>query len=104
MIRKWDVCAFPTEDAGYLYGCFWGRWRIAHLSRRRYVVYLSGGGPRLPAFDSLACARRFCEEIEPLTDWSRPVADLDNDKPLQIQMRRLALKVTGGRPQLRLVQ
>lgn len=85
---------------------FWGQrvgtLGIAHARGRRYIVYLIGG-KRLTEFDSLRCARRFCEAIEGLTDWSRPQDELAADHDLGLAMHRVALRITGGRPALRVV-
>jgi hypothetical protein len=100
--RKWDLAAFPSA-AGPRVGSAWGRWGIAYARRgKQYTVYLVGGG-RLTEFDSLRCARRFCEAIDGLADWSRPQTELSKDRALGLALHRLALKITGGRPDLRLV-
>jgi hypothetical protein len=54
------------------------------------------GGTRLAEFDSLRAARRFCEAIDGLTDW-----ELAADSGLGLKLHREALRVTGGRPALR---
>jgi hypothetical protein len=99
---KWEPAAFLTQARDRLWGSVWGRWGVCHRSRRRYVVYLILG-PRLTEFDSLRCARRFCEAIEPLTDWSRPHAELSADNALGLALHRTALRLTRGHPALSVV-
>ena len=99
----WEPTAFRTGEPNSRYwGSAWGRWGIRHARGRRYVVYLICGA-RLTEFDSLRCARRFCEAIDGLTDWSRPDADLRADHELGLALHRAALHITGGRPVLRIV-
>lgn len=100
--RKWQDAIFRTATRGYLWGSIWGRWGIHHARGRRYIVYLLGG-KRLTEFDSLACARRFCEAIEKLADWDRPENELSADHELMLAIHRAALRVTGGRPDLKLI-
>lgn len=76
---------------------------ICHARGQRYVVYLIGGA-RLTEFDNLRCARRFCEAIDELADWSRPDAELSADRELGLAVHRPALRITSGRPDLRIVQ
>jgi hypothetical protein len=99
---KWDEALFQTGE-GPRYGSAWGRWGISHRRGRRYVVYLIDGA-RLTEFNSLRCARRFCEAIDGLADWSRPQAELSEDRELGLALHRLALKITGGRPDLHVVR
>ena len=62
----WEPAVFLTAEPNSRYwGSAWGRWGIRHACGRRYVVYLIGGA-RLTEFDSLRCARRFCEAIDGL--------------------------------------
>jgi hypothetical protein len=91
---RWEVALFPTDD-GPRYGSAWGRWGVRHGRGRRYRVYLIGSGA-LTEFGLLQHARRFCEAIDELTDWSRPLAELQQDRDLGLQMHRLALDITGG--------
>ncbi len=97
--RRWEAAFFRTAHHGYLWGSIWGRWGIRH-ARGRYAVYLLGG-KRLTEFDRLSCARRFCETVEGLTDWSRPEAELAANDELALTVHRAALRVTGGHPQLK---
>jgi hypothetical protein len=85
-----------------LLGSASGRWGIRHARGRRYVVYLIGRA-RLTEFDSLRSARRFCEAIDGLTHWSRPDAKLRTDREFGLAVHRAALRVTRGRPDLRIV-
>jgi len=98
--RKWKDGLFRADDGNH-YGYFWGRWRITNKRGDRwYRVYLTNG-PRLIEFAKLACARRFCEAIEGLADWERPVAELAADEELERTLWRTAFKVGGyvqGRP------
>jgi hypothetical protein len=94
----WEAAIFRA-GAGNLFGSVWGRWGVEHRPRRRYVVYLIGAG-RLTEFKRLAAARRFCEAIEPLADWSNPTAAASADPTLVLRMHRIALKITGSRPDL----
>jgi hypothetical protein len=54
-------------------------------------------------FDDLKAAKRFCAAINELTDWSRPLPELQADPELGRAMHRLALDITGVRPDLRVV-
>jgi hypothetical protein len=99
--EPWEPAAFRAAKRRY-WGTMWGRWGIQHARGRRYVVYLIDGA-RLTEFDSLRAARRFCEAIEPLADWSRPHAELSADDALGLALHRTALRITGGRPDLRIV-
>lgn len=98
---NWELTFFRTTE-GRRGGSCWGHWGIWHRSARRYIVYLVDG-PRLTEFDSLQCARLFCEAIDGLTDWSRPHADLFADRKLGRAVHRAALRVTGGQPDLHVV-
>lgn len=99
---KWEEALFQTDN-GARYGSCWGGWAVHHGRGRRYTVYRIAG-KRLTEFNSLRCARRFCEAIDGLTDWSRPIAELQADRTLGLAMHRLALKITEARPDLRVVQ
>src|SRR4051794_10800915 len=92
---RWEEAFFRTAE-GNRYGSAWGRWGISHGNGRRYIVYLLAGA-RLTEFDRLRCARRFCERIDKLTDWSRPHAELISDKELGRAMHRVALNIAGTR-------
>lgn len=98
---KWEEALFQTDN-GARYGCVWNRWGIHYRRGRRYIVYLIGGR-RLTEFDTLRCARRFCEGSERLTDWSRPIFELYADHQLGLAMHRLALNITNSRPDLHIV-
>jgi hypothetical protein len=97
----WEPAAFRTAERG-CWGSVWGRWGIQHTRGRRYVVYLIGRA-RLTEFDKLRSARRFCEAIDGLTDWSRPDAELSADRKLGLALHRAALRITRARPNLRIV-
>jgi hypothetical protein len=101
MSKFWEPAAFRAAE-GRVWGSMWGRWGIRHARGRRYVVYLIDGA-RLTEFDSLAHARRFCEAIDGLTDWLRPVAEIGADFELGLALHRAALRITGGRPDLRII-
>ncbi len=96
--RRWKPAAFRIAGDQWRWGSIWGRWGIDHARGRRYVVYLIDGA-RLTEFDRLRCARRFCEEIDGLADWSRP----GDDPALALKVHRAALRVSGSRPRLRVV-
>jgi hypothetical protein len=104
-MSAWEPAVFLTVERGEAvrrWGSVLGRWGVAYLGSGSYVVYLIGG-PRLTEFDSLRCARRFCEAIEPLADWSRPHAELSADNTLGLTLHRTALRITGGRPALSVI-
>lgn len=62
--RAWERAASRTaEREPHYWGSAWGRWGIRPARGRRYVVYLIGGA-RLIEFNSLGCARLFCEAID----------------------------------------
>ena len=98
---SWHESFFCTADSSRhrREGTAWGRWGVEHAGEDQYVVYLISG-PRLTEFDNLGCARRFCEAIDGLTDWSRPHTDLVADKELGLAVHQAALRVTGARPDL----
>jgi hypothetical protein len=88
-----------SDPAMRRYGCGWRSWGIHNAGRKRYIVTHRPSGKRLTEFDDLRCARRFCEAIDELTDWS--VEHLDPSIGLAIH--REALRITGRRPQLQLL-
>jgi hypothetical protein len=51
-------------------------------------------------FDLLRIARRVCEVINRLADWSRPAADLAADREMGAAPHRTGLRLTGCRPAL----
>jgi len=99
-MSAWGLGVFPIGKGRSCSGSIWGRWGIAHARGRRYIVYLIDRA-RLTEFDSLRCARRFCEEIDGLGDWSN--SGVKDDRALALACHRVALLVTGGRPELRVV-
>jgi hypothetical protein len=101
LTSTWEAALFCAVD-GRHWGSVRGGWGISHRQDRRYAVYRIGG-LRLTEFDNLRCARRFCEAIDGLTDWSRPHAELIADAQLGLALHRAALRVTGGRPALCIV-
>ena len=106
---KWEEGAFAVANAsGELrlslsgrYGWFWANWGIHRVSGRWYRVVHLPSGRSLAEFDRLRCARRFCEAVNGLTDWSRQQPGDDDD--LKLAVHRAAMRVTGARPVLRLI-
>jgi hypothetical protein len=106
---KWQYGIFPIITAagerrgrvGWISGP-WGlscgdcQWSIFHLPSGHFFTAIHGG---LPA---RAVAKAFCERIDPLTDWNVPLGDLCPD--LGRRIHRIALELTGSRPDLRLLQ
>jgi hypothetical protein len=95
-MASWCESFFRTADSNgrRREGSSWRCWGIEH-KRRSFVVYLVAG-PRLTEFDSLRCARRFCEAIDGLADWSRPWTEIVADKELGRALHQAALRITGG--------
>jgi hypothetical protein len=88
--------------AGYRHGSIWGRWGIYKAGRLFAVVHIPSGAV-LTCFDRLRIARRFCEAIDPLTDWSRPGEELRLDDDLGQLLHREALRLTGRRPEFQII-
>jgi hypothetical protein len=97
---EWGLLAVPTSTGGrgWRYGSFWRNWGIRY--RRKWVVTHLPSGRRLTEFDKLRIARRFCEAIDELSDWSSPTP---STKSVGHGIRRIALHLTGSRPDLRIV-
>jgi hypothetical protein len=93
---------FTDGTSGHRLGCAWGAWGIVYVLGRRYRVIHRPSGGRLTEFDRLAIARRFCEAIDPLTDWSVKDPPRD-DKELVRAIHRAAMRLTGSKPELRAI-
>jgi len=98
----WQSALFPVRwadgSSGYRLGCSWRTWSIVYLPGRWYRVVHQPSGRRLTEFDRLAIARRFCERIDPLADWSVP--DPSTNPALGIQLHLAACAVTDSKPGL----
>jgi hypothetical protein len=66
-------------------------YHVMHVPSRRHVT----------AFYLLRHARRFCEAIDGLADWCQH--NPPRDHSLALQLYRAALRITGGRPDFRVV-
>lgn len=98
--RRWDLALFHV-GGDRRSGWAWESWGVYRAGRRRYVTVHLPSATRLPEFGSLATARRWCEAIDNLVDWSRlGAADLATH---DLAMHRIALRVTGRRPELQVV-
>ena len=105
---KWKRGIFPlrtaTSEPRGRVGWFWRNWGVAgggvwsvyHLPSGRYVTSFSGPGRK-----ARSIAKRFCEEADGLADWTAPPAD---DPTIGLRLHRIALRLSGGRPDLRLLQ
>jgi hypothetical protein len=84
------------------YGSAWRNWAIHYRRPRAFIVIHLPSGRRLTEFDRLAIARRFCEAVDWLLDWSvdNPVINPE----LGLLMHREALRLTGARPDLRTIK
>ena len=97
---RWEWGAFAistTAGRRYRYGSFWNQWGVHRTADKWFVVTHLPSGRRLTRFDRLRIARRFCEAIDRLADWS---AIAEMDRGLALQVHRAALTVTGARPAL----
>jgi hypothetical protein len=107
--QKWGWGAFSLPTAtGERRGCcgwFWrnwgvsggrGVWRVYHRPSGRYMRSFSG-----PGRTARTIAKKFCEEADPLADWTGLPP---NDLTIDLRLHQIALRLTGGRPDLRLVQ
>jgi hypothetical protein len=107
--RRWDVGVLPVVDdaAGsrrLLFGSIWRSWFVHHGRGRRYAVLHIPSGTSLTEFDRLRRARRFCEAIDELADWSTSEPRIDAG--LDLLLHRAALRVADGeisRPILHLI-
>jgi hypothetical protein len=73
-----------------------GVWSVSHLPTGRYVTSFSGGGRT-----ARSVGKRFCEEANRLAAWTAPLVD---DPNIGLRLHRIALRLSGGRPALRLLQ
>lgn len=86
----------------HVYGSVWRTWGIHRPQRGEYVVTHLPTGRRvvshhLAAFDELRIARRFCETIDGLTDWSEPDPAAYGPELLS-RVQRAALSLSRARP------
>ena len=106
---KWEWGIFPlrtaTGERRGRVGWYWRNWGVAggsgvwsvyHLPSGRYVTSFSGAGRT-----ARSIAKRFCEEADQLADWTAPPA---HDPTIFLRLHRIALRLSGGRPDLRLLQ
>jgi hypothetical protein len=100
----WKWAGFRTDTpAGPLlrYGSVWHVWGIFyHRTDRGFHVCFIPSGRRLTSFELLRHARRWCEAIDGLADWS---AENPFARGVSLRMHQLALQVTGARPDLRVI-
>jgi hypothetical protein len=102
---RWEWALFrvaTTTGPKHVYGSVWGHWGVARSAEKWYVVTHLPSGCRLTQFETLRIARRYCEAIDGLTDWSTlapPAEDLQRG----LLLHRAALRVTGGRPALQVI-
>jgi hypothetical protein len=102
--KRWEWALFrisTADNQAYRYGSCWRRWGIFRTADRWCRVTHLPNGQALTEFDVLRIARRFCEAIDGLADWSQSPAELQADKVLQLQVHRTALRLTGAKPMLR---
>jgi hypothetical protein len=101
---EWTWFRQPGENPDHrVYGSCWHRWAVCRSGKDQNRVICRLNGRALTDFDSLRIARRFCEAIDELTDWSRPPDDLASDRELGLAMHRIALRLSDARPALQIV-
>jgi hypothetical protein len=97
----WEWALFRAVDRSY-YGSCWRHFGVYRTADGWHRVVHLPSGRSLTDFDRLRIARRFCEAIDLLTDWSKVSPQIDDAGKLQ--MHREALRLTGARPQLTVIQ
>jgi len=114
---RWESCAFalPTDprdpNRRHVWGIAWGVWGIAG-GRGAWTIFHRASGKRLTTFTALGKSRRdnfaarpiakeFCFQIDGLADWS--TASAHTDPPVPLRLHAIALRLTSGRPELRIV-
>ena len=99
-VRAWKSALSPVRRAdgsrGYRRSWSWRSWTVIPVGDGWYRVVHQPSG--ITEFDSIAIARRFCERIDPLADWSVP--DPSADPALGTQLHLAACAVTGSKPGL----
>jgi hypothetical protein len=105
--RKWEQAVFGIASEGGQRiprtGSVWRTWGIHRTSAGWYRVIHLPSGAILTEFNVLRIARRFCEAIDPLTDWAAEQPSNNPDPDLLLAVHREALRLTGARPELRVV-
>jgi hypothetical protein len=100
---KWEWGYFRAGTA-ITCGWFWRHWGVSyrtgvcsvyHLPSGRLVTSFVGKG-----IEARRLGKAFCEEIDRLVD----LVALPDDPMLGLQMHQIALRLSGGRPDLRLLQ
>jgi hypothetical protein len=111
---KWEWCAFhlgPESTDRRRCGWAWevwrisgrrGEWTVYHVPSGKRVTSFTGTRDRRGTFEARRLAKRFCEEIDGLADWSGP--DMPASATLGLRLHRIALRIIGGRPDLRIVE
>jgi hypothetical protein len=108
---KWTWGLFaklrPDGTRNHTCGWYWrhwgiaggkGIWRVFHIPSGCYLTSFEGS-----RLEPRRLAKRFCEEVDQLADWSTTIPPDDRPR-LSLQMHRTALRLTGGLPALRLFQ
>ena len=98
---RWEWALFRAGDRNY-YGSCWRHWGLHRTADGWDRVVHLPSGRSLTNFDRLRIARRFCEAIDGLADWSKVGSQIDTAG--RLQMHREALRLTDGLPQLRVIQ
>jgi hypothetical protein len=103
-MSRWEGGLFGISTKNGLkpvYGSVWGHWGIHRSAEKWYVITHLPSRLRVTEFETLRIARRYCEAIDGLTDWSTPTPSAED---LQRRMHRLALRLTGSRSTLRVIE
>jgi hypothetical protein len=100
---RWEELAIQRDRQIVFFGDVWRHWGIRRDSAGGdYVVTHLPSLRRLTQFARKSHARRWCEAIDRLTDWSRVPPESERER-LGPQMHREALRVTGSPPALPLI-
>jgi hypothetical protein len=93
----WEELGIQREGRIVFLGNAWRYWGIYRAADGDYVVIHLPSLRRLTQFERKAHARRWCEAIDNLTDWSRLPPESEA-RSLSLQMHRKALHITGAWP------
>jgi len=98
---EWRLFAVSTRAGRqHRYGSVWNHWGVHRTPDKWFVVTHLPSGCRLAQFDRLRIARRFCEAIDRLADWSAVPEINWVNRGLALQVHRAALNITAARPAL----
>lgn len=98
---EWGLFAVSTRAGRqHRYGSVWNHWGVHRTPDKWFVVTHLPSGCRLAQFDRLRIARRFCEAIDRLADWSAVPEINWVNRGLALQVHRAALNITAARPAL----